>query len=226
MKPVALVLLLVPLSGLMAQHSHGSAGIRPEQPPPNVVPTLGALGGNYGSAGRSRPLGGVAPPTFPIGVPKQHKPQQPASGYRYFGPIYYVPNMSEYDFSSAPASNSTFNTPATPYAPAAPAAPAAPQTPIIINQYFNSRDGATTTTSGAAPPARNDDNPEQKYYLIAYKDHSVYTALTYWIEGDILHYVTTRNTHNQASLSLIDIDQTTKLNADNPEPFSLTPTPK
>ena len=62
----------------------------------------------------------------------------------------------------------------------------------------------------------------QKYYLIAYKDRSIYSALAYWLEGNILHYVTTQNTHNQASLDLIDLEQTTRLNADKNVPFTLT----
>jgi hypothetical protein len=63
--------------------------------------------------------------------------------------------------------------------------------------------------------------PTENYYLIAYKNHSIYSALAYWIEGDTLHYVTTENTHNQASLSLIDVDRTYKLNADRSVPYSI-----
>jgi hypothetical protein len=223
MKAVAVALLFLPLSGLIAQNG----GIGLEKAPPIVVPTLGALGGNYGGSGRSRPLGGIAPPTFPIGVPQQQNQQQ-SSGYRYIGPVYYVPNAYDSGFSAAPE-YSTFNTPATPVTPAAPAAP--PQPSVVINQYFNSRESLTPSTSAAAPVAtglpatatKADESAEPKYYLIAFKDRSVYTALAYWIEGDILHYVTTKNTHNQASVTLIDVDQTTKLNADNRLPFSLTP---
>ena len=52
----------------------------------------------------------------------------------------------------------------------------------------------------------------QNYYLIAYKNHAVYTALAYWVEDKTLHYVTTQNTHNQASLDLIDLTLTKSLN--------------
>ena len=61
----------------------------------------------------------------------------------------------------------------------------------------------------------------RNYYLISYKDHTIYSALTYWLEGDTLHYVTTQNTHNQATLSLIDLDKTYKLNEDRSVPFSI-----
>ena len=63
--------------------------------------------------------------------------------------------------------------------------------------------------------------PAENYYLIAYKNHSVYAALAYWVEDDTLHYVTTQNTHNQASLALIDIELTKNLNQARNVPFSV-----
>jgi hypothetical protein len=189
--------------------------------PPIVVPSVGALGGRFASP--TRPLGGVAPPRFPAGVPPQHRGNRsPSRGYRYVGPIYYTPGVFDSGYDSS--SYSTFNTPAAPveYGPP-PSPPLQPQQPIIINQYFTTRDGSTTTASVGENVNPGDllGDP-QKYYLIAYKDHTVYTALAYWMEGDILHYVTTQNTHNQASMALIDVDQTAKLNADKNVPFSLT----
>ena len=110
-----------------------------------------------------------------------------------------------------------------------PPAPAAP--PVIINQYFG-------VPPGPAPDAQDDQSVriysqpstqplnegqasgDAHTYLIAYKDHSVYTALAYWIEGHTLNYVTTSNTHNQADLSLIDVDFTTKLNQDRGMPVN------
>jgi hypothetical protein len=52
-------------------------------------------------------------------------------------------------------------------------------------------------------------------YLIAFKDHSIYSAVAYWVDGDTLHYFTTGNTHNQASLSLVDRDLTRRLNEES-----------
>jgi hypothetical protein len=49
-------------------------------------------------------------------------------------------------------------------------------------------------------------------YLVAFKDHSIYSAMAYWIEGDTLHYVTPHGVHNQASLDLIDREFTEQLN--------------
>jgi hypothetical protein len=102
---------------------------------------------------------------------------------------------------------------------------AAPAPPVIINRYF----GTPPPTADQAQPAPDQPEsappPEARTYLIAYKDHSVYTALAYWIEDHTLHYVTTSNTHNQADLSLIDVDFTKKLNSDRNMPFNAPTTP-
>lgn len=50
------------------------------------------------------------------------------------------------------------------------------------------------------------------YYLIAFKDDSIYSAFAYWVEGDTLHYVTPQRVHNQVSLSLVDRELTERLN--------------
>ena len=62
---------------------------------------------------------------------------------------------------------------------------------------------------------------EGHYYLIAYKDHSVYTALAYWMENGVLNYVTPQSAHNQVSLDLLDLDLTKQLNARRGYPFNL-----
>lgn len=189
---------------------------------PAVVPSVGALGGSYASRGMSRPLGGVALPTFPSGAPARRGNRTNPGGYRYVGPVYYTPGAYDSGYYDSP---SIFNTPAAPVAPYGPqyGPPQPSQQPIIINQYFTTREGVTPTniTEETANPGDPLGDP-QKYYLIAYKDRTVYTALAYWIEGNILHYVTTQNTHNQASMELIDLEQTTKLNADKNVPFTLT----
>lgn len=183
----------------------------------NQVPTAGALGGTYLSPGISRPLGGVPFPTFGPQAPK--KPAKPAAGY--VTPIYYVPNAfgSAYPWTETSA-----------YPEAVPATTTYSTQPngqpVVINQYFITKGSAVPEQPAPAPATENFNpgdplTPAPSYYLIAYKDHSIYSALAYWIEGDTLHYVTTGNTHNQASLSLIDIDQSYKLNSDRSVPFSV-----
>jgi hypothetical protein len=58
----------------------------------------------------------------------------------------------------------------------------------------------------------DDSAPDSERYLIAFKDHTVYSAVAYWFEGDTLHYFTPGNVHNQVSLSLVDRELTTRLN--------------
>ena len=53
---------------------------------------------------------------------------------------------------------------------------------------------------------------EPAHYLIAFKDHTIYSAVAYWVDGDTLHYFTSGSTHNQVSLSLVDRDLTERLN--------------
>lgn len=90
-------------------------------------------------------------------------------------------------------------------------------TPVIING-FGSGDGLYTTTerqpvSELAPRPAQDTEPSR--YLIAFKDHSIYSAVAYWVDGDTLHYFTSGNTHNQASVSLIDRELTERLNKES-----------
>jgi len=93
---------------------------------------------------------------------------------------------------------------------------------VVINQNFAAppelADPAPAETTHVFQPAPRpetatvSDTATPHYFLIAYKDHSVYSALTYWIEDKTMHYVTPQQTHNQASLDLIDLDFTKKLN--------------
>jgi hypothetical protein len=92
------------------------------------------------------------------------------------------------------------------------------QPPVIINQ-FGSGDGQLTTRvqpQSIYPmqpaAAHAEETPEATHYLIAFKDHSIYSAVAYWVDGDTLHYFTTGSTHNQASVSLVDRELTDRLN--------------
>jgi hypothetical protein len=104
-----------------------------------------------------------------------------------------------------------------------------PQTPqVIINQNFIPEHATpvmhdyTEDSSGGihvyqAPSREAAEAPAEDatdYYLIAFKDHSIYSAFAYWVEGETLHYVTAQRVHNQASLNLVDRELTEKLNRD------------
>ncbi len=97
--------------------------------------------------------------------------------------------------------------------------PPAPQ-PIM---YGGGGDGlaAASPATVSEPAVDTTSGPETPHYLIAFKDHSIYSAVAYWVQGDTLHYFTTGNTHNQVSLSLIDRDLTERLNRESGTPLQL-----
>ncbi len=65
------------------------------------------------------------------------------------------------------------------------------------------------------------DEQQATIYLIAFKDHTIFPALAYWIDGDTLNYITQQGTHNRASLSLIDKAFSKQLNRERSVEFSL-----
>ncbi len=69
---------------------------------------------------------------------------------------------------------------------------------------------AETPTGAASSSASY--GTQSPNYLIAFKDHTIYSAVAYWVDGDTLHYFTTPTTHNQVSLALVDRDLTARLN--------------
>jgi hypothetical protein len=186
----------------------------------------GALGGPASARAFSRPLGGTGPVYNGYAAGRYSRGNyRGVLGYPYLYST-WVPDY--YDYLNY---QNQYGLPPDPYAPAPPAA-AGPQQPVIINQYFGAppptappnaqQQGAAPDTgnTGAQGPGDPIGTPKN-YYLIAYKNHSVYSALAYWVEDKTLHYVTTENTHNQASLDLIDVPLTKSLNQRNDVPFSL-----
>src|SRR5262245_43857814 len=95
----------------------------------------------------------------------------------------------------------------------------------IVREYLPDSNGgirvyepsqrAQAESAPAAP-----DNPT---YLIAFKDHTIYMALAYWVEDGTLHYVTNQNTHNQVSLDLVDRELSDRLNRERGVDFRLPP---
>jgi hypothetical protein len=65
----------------------------------------------------------------------------------------------------------------------------------------------------------NDDTPT--VYLIALKDGTVYSAYAYWLEADTLHYITTKHSHNKATLALVDESLSLQLNRERHVEFKL-----
>ncbi|MBV9507973.1 MAG: hypothetical protein JO323_23530, partial [Acidobacteriia bacterium] len=100
--------------------------------------------------------------------------------------------------------------------------PSQPGQPNVIVVYPQAPGGGPGPDFAAAPPLPDQPSPSPAeapanatpatYYLIAFKDHTIYSAVAYWVEGDTLHYFTSGATHNQVSLSLVDRELTLRLN--------------
>ncbi len=108
--------------------------------------------------------------------------------------------------------------------------PPQPVTPVIIN--VGPGGGQYTTTTQRQPAGydaptdrqivdQSEPAEEPLHYLIAFKDHTIYSAVAYWVDGDTLHYFTAGNTHNQVSLSLLDRTLTERLNKESGNDFKL-----
>jgi hypothetical protein len=70
-----------------------------------------------------------------------------------------------------------------------------------------------------APPP----DSQATIYLIAMKDHTIFPAVGYWVEGDTLNYVTSEGVRNKVSLALVDRDFSTQLNNERNVEFKLPP---
>ena len=138
-----------------------------------------------------------------------------------FGYPVYVGGYSDNAYPAEPAPQQQPQPNITVVEPSQPA-------PAMIER-FGSDDAQDPTT----PVASADDDlqpmeeqvsiAEPSHYLIAFKDHSVYSAVAYWVDGDTLHYFTSGNTHNQASVSLVDRDLTERLNKESGVEVRLPP---
>lgn len=195
-----------------------------------------------GAVGSSHPAQGtVSPPIHHSpggsgGVGFSTSPRYQYGGYRgapattYFYPVY----ISGFDY---PYSNQ-----AAPDVEAGPApqsqAQAAP--PIVINQYFGS-DSARPVVTDYGPDGREippadtgvriyqaPSNPpaeysasEQVVFFIALKNGSVYSAVAYWVDGEMLNYITPQGKRNQMSIDLVDRDLSVKLNEGRQVDFHL-----
>ena len=85
----------------------------------------------------------------------------------------------------------------------------------VVREYGEDSSGVVHVYEAPGrAPVETPAEDTTSYYLLAFKDHSIYSAFAYWVEGDTLHYVTPQRIHNQASLSLLDRELTDKLNRD------------
>ncbi|MGO9095586.1 MAG: hypothetical protein ACLQGV_10225 [Bryobacteraceae bacterium] len=213
----AAILALMFSVGVFAQHHAGAEGSSHPAP-------AAASPQSHHSSGGSGGVGYSTSPRYQYG------------GYRtvpattYFYPVY----VSGFDY---PYSNqATSDVVAIP----APQAQAQPSQPVVINQYFGSDAVRPTVTDYGpdgqpVPPAdtgvrvyQAPSNPPAEYspsdqvvFFIALKDSSIYSAVAYWVDGEMLNYITPQGRHNQVSLALVDRDLSVKLNQGRQVDFHL-----
>ena len=72
-----------------------------------------------------------------------------------------------------------------------------------------------------APQAPAAPDATKPLTLLVFKDHSIYAVTDYWVEGDQLHYVTSYGAHNSVELDKLDVEFTTRLNAERNIKFEL-----
>jgi hypothetical protein len=151
-------------------------------------------------AGHPRFSGGRVRGDSPVFIPYPYPVAYPQDFYGQQQPQVVVVYPQQ---QQAPVSlNQNFGVPAQPMVQEIP--PEEEESEISNIQVYQAPVRSTEEMAAAVPTA--------PYYLIAFKDHSIYSAVAYWIDGDTLHYFTSGNNHNQVSLSLVDRDLTERLN--------------
>jgi hypothetical protein len=99
----------------------------------------------------------------------------------------------------------------------------------MVSEYMTDEHGGIHLYQPGSPTVAQEGQPQQNAepdnptFLIAFKDHTIYAAVAYWVEGETLHYVTSGNRHNQVSLDLIDRELSDRLNSDRRVDFRLPP---
>ena len=80
---------------------------------------------------------------------------------------------------------------------------------------------ASEPASPKSDPQRAVASDRPTIYLIALRDSSIQSAIGYWTEAGVLHYVTPHGVVNRVSLDRIDRDLTSQLNSERKVEFSL-----
>jgi hypothetical protein len=196
--------------GLFAQHS----GAR------------GASGGYHHAGGYRVGGSGVVGSNRGVVIPYAY-PVYFGSGY-YYGSSYGDGSYPDGSYPTAsyppPQAQQPSNVTVV-YPPAYPPQPG----PGMVNQFGPGPMPPPGANSGPVSPYEPStaqtapDQPSTDHYLVALKDHTIYSVVAYWIDGDTLHYFTAGNVHNQASLSLVDRDLTARLNKESGTQIDIPP---
>jgi hypothetical protein len=227
MKFPALLLLLA--ASLWAQRAADPTGFGRISNPGGAVGTTGGAGyGRLIYPGTGAPVA-VRNPRLP-GSPLVAAPvPQVAHGSHGIAvavpyPVFYGGNYYDYDAPSAPmAGYSQYQSTGYDQMTQPPV--------VIINQYFRPdtanpvlRDYSNVPLP--APQQVPDDQAattadQQVMFLVALKDHTIFPAIAYWVEGDTLNYITVQGAKNSVSLDLVDRDFSKQINKERKVEFGL-----
>jgi hypothetical protein len=198
-----LATLLIAGSTLLAQRGGGGGGARMAP-----HPTTGVNPGIHRVAPPARPVRTIIAP-YPV----------------FYGGYFYGP-YTGYDTAPPPAydygNNDPNNQQNYAYDPNQSGQP-----PVLINRNYtpDTVNPVIHNYSGAPPQDGPSSDAPQIFFLIAMKDHTIFSAAAYWVEDDTLNYITTQGVHNRASLDLVDRDFSKLLNSQRQIDFAL-PTAK
>jgi len=122
----------------------------------------------------------------------------------------------DYDYNSyaAPAAYGNGSNVTVVYAPPPPPAP-----PIVIQQAAHPVMHEYRQPEDYGLPSERDNHPV--LYLLAFNDHAIRAAMTYWVEGGTLHYLDMDHKERQASLGSVDRYFSSELNRERHVPFNL-----
>jgi hypothetical protein len=197
--------------------------IYPSGLPPN--PQFGAGFGRLIYPGTGGPPAARRP-----GIARPSAGAPPAVSHPYHGgalivpyPVFYGGYYYDYDAPQAPPQGAEYN-----YGYTAQQ----PSPVVVLNQNFAPdlapvAPGAYPGVYPYVPPPDNSqtaaspDTSQQVLFFIAMKDHTIFPAVAYWVDGDTLNYITNQGVRNRVSLDLVDLDFSKQLNQQRGVDFAL-----
>jgi hypothetical protein len=233
----AAALLAVPFSIGLAQRAPDPTGFGRLSNPGAAVGTTG--GGGFGRLiypGTGAPVA-VRNPRLPgsplVAAPVPQVPHRPhGNGGAVAYPVFYGGGYYDYEAPSAPYSpDAAYQGQVPGYGNGYDQTPQPPV--VIINQYFkpDTANPVMHDYSNAplpVPGAQQSTNDQtsaagdrQVMFLIALKDHTIFPAVAYWVEGDTLNYITVQGAKNSVSLDLVDRDFSKQINQERRVEFGL-----
>jgi hypothetical protein len=139
-----------------------------------------------------------------------------------YGGLDYYPDFFDYSpyVATYPPDSGYTPSPNVTVVYAQPRAPDPVPVPVLTN--VSPASGHTYDQYGQeVKPAENSDAPP--IYLVAMKNHTIYPAVAYWVDGKTLHYVTLEHLEKQAPLDQVDRSLSLQLNRERHVAFHLPP---